>query len=220
MTIVTRQRNATLYRMMQNCLEGRHTFVPYTRFGKAKGSIDYLHAIVTQQTGWVVNLDEDCFITDQGALERLIEFMQQHKYDYCGMPDGGITPHRTRNWQCMNPFFNVFNLDVIQPLYVEYTRKQIDTCVEPYMLPPDIVNPAYVTRDRTEPFCGFFYWLLTHTRPLFLDAQMHGDGTSTILLDHRRQPFAYHAWYSRLFGHDQDHTQRTMLLYHQARGLL
>lgn len=76
---------------------------------------------------WVINIDDDAFLTDFGALYELLEIMERDGYDYCGMPDGlTYTPRDIFNPASMNPFFNIFHIPSILPKLMAYQHGRIE----------------------------------------------------------------------------------------------
>lgn len=217
MKIVTRARNKRLYQMMQSMFKGDNTFIPLTHHGHI-GAVDYLHDILSNQSGFVVNCDEDCFISNEDAIHDIIVYMIENDYDYCGVPDGGVINHRTNSWTNVNPFFNVFNVDKIKPFYKATDRKKIDTffgvdCAKK----PHFIKGEF-THNQLEPFAGLLYWLHCDFNPLYLNAKGHADGITSILLDLDNEPFAYHTWYSREYQKSVEHTQRIESVYLEAKA--
>lgn len=213
MFIVTRQRNAQLYTMMRQRFSGYgDACLALPKYNRVKGAIDYLHRIC-EFPGWIVNCDEDCFVTKRDYIADLIGYMDAYQYDYCGMPDGGVQYHRSNSWANMNPFFNIFNMDVIRPVYQQWARRDIDQFqYVPAPTPPGLTFPY--AHNYNEPFASFFYWLHAHFRPLYLQASTHRDGISTILHSPLGDvPLVYHAWYSRYYPKDAVHTPRIDALY-------
>jgi hypothetical protein len=184
-----------------------------TGFDKWFEAVDYLYHVVNTGVEWVVNLDEDAFVCDWGALMNIAQYMKDNGYDYAGHPDGcGAISHRNYDFVVMNPFFNVFNVKKIREKLVN--RKIIDACgYHPDMenLKPDwLFGEAY--RNGTEPFNGFFYWMIGQFKPLFLKSLTYSDGISTISLDLDEKPFLYHSWYSREFTTNASHRNRILEL--------
>lgn len=196
--------------------------LPYKRKRCTYTSADgYLYNhIVKSDADIIINLDEDAFIIDNAKLQQLIEFVMDNQYINCGMADGGIVDIRKHNPLVTNPFFNILNVKEIKKRFnlkdiqSNYSQHHLD--FEKYT-PFDLMkgNFAY---DYYEPYNPFFIWLTVNFKTLFLDAEVHSDGISTILKDHFGIPFLYHSWYSRFYGVDQIHTKRIEDLYKEATG--
>jgi len=214
--------NDKLYGLMQLCLSSNHNFYRLKQFTPhGMSALIYLyHIIENAKTDWIVNCDEDCFITNEAAIENLIQFMQANNYAYCGMPEGGVCPHRNYSWETVNPFFNIFNAKAIRHLLQRSNKAEIEkTRYDPYKTQGHLVlcpiNHANVNHVNFEVFSCFFYWLSQNFRGLYLNCQTHHDGISTILLDLHNRPFAQHSWYSREFN--GTHHQRILNLYNEAK---
>lgn len=206
MKVITRARNKQLYKMMQSML-GAHDYIPLTHHGHI-GAVDYLHDIFSNHSGFVVNCDEDCFISNPDAIHDIIAYMIDNDYDYCGVPDGGVVSHRTNSWTNVNPFFNVFNVDKIKPLYLAEGRKKIDSFFGVHCdKRPHFIRGNF-NHNQLEPFAGLLYWLHYNFNPLYLNAKDHADGITSILLDLDNEPFGYHTWYSREYQKGIEHTSR------------
>jgi len=214
--ICTRSMNYYLYRISQNSLT-----LPYKRkriiFTTADG---YLYNLIKDNVDFIINIDEDAFIIDNRKLEVLLQYVIDNNYINCGMPDGGVVDIRKHNPLVTNPFFNILNVKEI--------RKKIDVkeIIKNYSFhnpefekycPSHLMKNKYAY-DYYEPYNPFFVWLATNFKTLYLDAEVHNDGLSTILKDHLNQPFLLHSWYSRFYGEDEYHTMRINDLYKEATG--
>jgi hypothetical protein len=62
---------------------------------------------------WFIHIDEDCFITDDSEINKLIEFMIENKYDIAGPPDGHFE-YRSGNHMALNSFFMIMNRKCIE----------------------------------------------------------------------------------------------------------
>lgn len=138
----------------------------------------YLHFIIQQGIGYIINCDNDCFIHDISRVKKLAAFMKKEGYTHCGMSDAGVSPHRNNDHKVMNPFFNIFNADAIRPMLKD-------------------IQPV---SNNNEPYNAFFIHLHTHGKPLYLDAATRSDGITTHLMDYGRNYFALHSWYSREYN--------------------
>lgn len=161
---------------------------------------------------WVVNLDDDAFVTDKAALMSLVSFMQDEGFDYCGVSDGGVIPHRNNSPLVVNPFFNIFHVAKIRLRLHEQPT-------EP--MPLDVLDTSVLERLATsdrlayvEPFDPLLTWLSQTFRPLYLPARAHEDGITTVVSTPGGEDFVLHTWYTRMFRTDL--TQRRRI---QARIL-
>ena len=170
----------------------------------AEGYLEEVLAL--KEADWVLNIDEDAFVTDRDAVSDLIELMDREGYDYCGVSDGGVIPHRNNSPLVVNPFFNVFHVAGIRDRLAgaETTDLPIDTlstaalglAVEPSRL-------HYV-----EPFDSLLTWLSQCFRPLYLTARTHPDGITTIVSSPDGRDLVVHTWYSRMFRTDLPQRRR------------
>jgi hypothetical protein len=187
---------------------------------------------------WMVYVDEDCFITNQKALEDLINYQIENNYSCSGMPDGGVIAHRFHNPVAINPFFMIMNINEIRKKYNidEINKSMYGEDLNKYV-PINLIKKEYtyksshdeilklgyspygVVFDNFEPCYGFFFWLLRNNfKILYLDADEHDDGISTILKNHNDVPFAYHAWYGRLWN-DENHKKRILNIINYCNTL-
>jgi hypothetical protein len=67
-----------------------------------------------------------------------------------------------------------------------------------------------------EPYYPFFFWLAYHFDTLYLSAERHSDGFSSILYDHQGRPFCLHSWFARKFKVQKFHTRRIFSLINEA----
>lgn len=218
--VFTRSKDNALYDMMREFIPPEVECIRCTGFDKWWEAVDYLYHIINTGDGWIVNLDEDAYVSDWGRLVALAEYMRDLGYDYCGHPDFGSISHRNFDWICMNPFFNIFNAGAIKHKLAETKRKTIDDCgFQPDM---EELRPDWITgepyRNGPEPFNGFFYWMIGQFNPLFLKAHTYSDSISTISLDHHDEPFMYHSWYSREFNTNPSQRNRILSLYQKAKS--
>ena len=180
---------------------------------------DYLFHIIENGKDWVVNIDDDAFVVDWGAIIELIQYMSEKGYEYSGMCDGGICPHRRHSWVVVNPFFTVFSAKAIRNRMKGFSKEIIDSfSYQPWM---EEYRPPFVTKnvnhDSAEPFTGLFYWLMTNSKGLYLDADTHTDNFSTILKNHAGRTLLYHSWMAREYNYDATEHERIDNLYATAR---
>ena len=134
----------------------------------------------------VINVDEDCFITDLNAVLALAEKAWNEGWVNIGCSDSGAGVPRKGEAEVTNPFFNIFNLHEI--------RKSWNA----YRLVPELKKDNYKT---IEPYYNFFYWM-NRTFPqktLYLFNKKHADGISTELYDTEGRHLCSHSWFARQF---------------------
>lgn len=215
--IYTRSINYELYRMSGHCLD-----LPFPRVRLVNTTADGYFYRMLQDTDcdWAVNIDEDAYVVDNQAILDLLDYMRSNDITNCGMSDGIMV--RPCNPAVTNPFFNILNLSAIRKKfdleeiknfnYFEH-RDAILAKLPPHLLQ---VDAERLSMTREEPFYNFFLWMAYRFRTLYLDAEMHPDGISTILKNHQGQPMLYHSWFSREWRKDATHTRRIEALYREA----
>jgi hypothetical protein len=205
--IFTRSDNAILYQQSSNFLSPDIERIPCRGFNNYIGSREYLHYLISLEDDWIVNIDDDVFIPEWNVIQELIDHMKTNGYEYCGMPDGGVCPHRNHSWMACNTYFNVFHISSIKNKLVEKTI--LDNFSYPEnleYLKPDFVSSSFV-HDYFEPYYNLFYWLMTSCKGLFLDAASHTDGITSILLWNNKT-IAYKTWYKDSYQRNSQHRSR------------
>ncbi len=202
--IYTRSMNDVLYhKSMALCS------LPYEKVQLKNTSAEgYLYQVIADtEADWVVNIDEDAFVTNIGALERLIDYCIENSYVNCGMPDGGVVHLRDGNPLVTNPYLNILNTKAI--------RKQFDISKlsespnQTRFSQTDLLVGAHdFSATNVEPYYPFFIWLSNHFKTLYLKATNHPDGESTVLYNHIGEEMLIHTWYSRYYYNNRFHTQR------------
>lgn len=215
--IFTRTLNPTLYAISNEFLPKNIERVKCTQFNLWEDASNYLYLILTMGNDWVINLDEDAFVTDWSSIIDIIKFMDENGIEYCGMPDGGVCHHRSNSWIVCNPFFNIFNVRAIRRKLVH--RDIINRY--PYNPEMEKNKPFFVNNlpqgRMYEPFNSLFYWLADNFKCLYLNALDHPDKIST-MLQWKEKAFLYHSWYSREFHFDSKKRQRIFDLYFEAKA--
>jgi len=182
MTLYTRSNNDELFSMMASFIPEKLDIVKCDWFNHWTDAESYLHFIIQQGSGWIINCDNDCFVHDWPRIERLVNYMKTNKQTHCGMRDAGISPHRNNDHEVMNPFFNIFNANAIKPM----------------------LSGIQPVENNIEPYNSFFKHLHHHGNPLYLDAATRSDGITTHLQDNEGNYFALHSWYSREYSTQKD----------------
>lgn len=227
--IVTRHSIAELYEKNVNAfLAG----IPYPKMVfQNPPAGDYVWHIITQfraDYDWVINIDDDAFLSDPSAIYKLLVYMRDNQYAYCGMPDGlTYTPRDIFNPASMNPFFNIFNLALINPEEIAKNAWYSADLLRKMDLSeyhPEIFQKTHETiynyqfSDNYEPFYRIFFGLLrSGAKALLLYGRSFyyegpecatrrvgivfpDDPYTTVLYMPRvlgAQPFIYHTWYAR-----------------------
>lgn len=126
-----------------------------------------------------INIDEDAFIVNPGAVLTLVDTLLVGGYANIGCSDGDEAT-TGRDPVVTNPFFNVFNLALIR---TRFNR-----------------NDLKKRLDDAEPYYPFFHWLAATFPTLYLPARRHPDGITTIALDPQQRPLCLHTWFSRFYS--------------------
>jgi len=195
----------------------------------------YFIDLVQNNTGWLINLDEDSFVMSLPRLLNLWQHMILNGIDFCGMPDGGVCWHRKRNPHIVNPFFFILNADIIDSQTREKGLGNLLYTGLPTLPDPEEFQRSLSLRPHstsvaplkftpsasdTEPYYALMQYISEVGSCLYLTADDHDDGWSTILKDHEGKPFLVHSWYAREYRKDVGHTNRIDALYRQARSLI
>ena len=154
-----------------------------------------------------INVDEDCFITSREAVMALVEYVRGNKIANAGCPDGGMRKRRGGNPLVTNPFFNVFDLNMLREQYSLAAEKSFDyTSHKQQMIdayPKELLyegcSYSFDQYDR-EPYYAFFLWQAYNTKTLYLNSKLHPDGWTTILYNHLGQEICRHTWLARFYS--------------------
>lgn len=215
--VFTRSINYELYRMSDRCMG---LDLPRVRLVNTTADGYFFRMLDDTNCDWAINLDEDAFVVNADAILSLLDYMKCNGYVNAGMSDGILV--RPCNPAITNPFFNILDLNTIRKRFNLREIRKFN-----YQLHRDFIRsklPAHLRQmgenrfdmDQEEPFYRFFFWMAFHFPTLYLDAEMHPDGISTILKNHQGEPMLYHSWFSREWRHEPQHTQRIETLYREA----
>lgn len=191
--LTTRSCNVLLYSRMEQFIPANIPRIRYMGMNHWSDALTYLEKILTLDYDYIINVDEDCFVTDWTKIDQLIQLMSKDGFTHYGMPDC-ITSHPLRNNSkyVHNPFFNIFD---------------VKKCFE-------IINTKTEVKDHPcemdECFNGFFQKLFFYGKYLNMYASIHSDKITTTT------PFLMHTWYSRTYGNDPYHTKRIDERYNEA----
>ncbi len=192
----TRSCNDILYRRMESLLPAHITRIRYMGLNHWSDALTYLEKILTLDYDYIVNIDEDCFITDWTKIDQIIEFMAQDGYSHYGMPDAlNFHPLRNNSKYVHNPFFNIFD---------------VKQCIKIINTKPDVIEKHC---EMDECFNGLFQKLHFYGKPANMQTAIHSDKITTVT------PFLMHTWYSRTYGNHKYHTRRIDKIYNEAKAL-
>lgn len=154
-----------------------------------------------------INVDEDCFITNKQAVLDLVDYVIANGIANAGCPDGGAMLPRVFNPLVTNPFFNVFNLNLLREQYSREAENNFDynahkqQMIAGYpkqLLVPDRPYDFDVTDH--EPYYPFFLWQACYTKTLYLPCERHTDRWTTILYNHKGEEMCRHTWFARFYS--------------------
>ena len=172
-----------------------------------------------------INVDEDAYLYDLDAVLDLAEYVLENGYANAGCPDCQPGCPRSGNPIVTNPFFNVFNLELIR---TEWQGKKAvrslryddvkDRLRAAFDCPYPLERTDFECLDA-EPYYNFFFWLALRFRTLYLPCYRHDDGFSTVLLAPDGRRLCAHSWYSRRYRIVQKHTERIDRLIDEVYGV-
>ncbi len=182
----------------------------------------YFYTILTyQECDIAINIDEDAFLIDPQTMLSLADWVIGEGYANAGCPDGGVGCPRVGNPIVTNPFFNIFNLELIRSKYDLSAIKSFnydDHKKEMIAAFPNISFTRGYDFEKIdyEPYYPFFLWLAYNFKTYYLNSQIHPDGLSTILYGREGQPFLLHSWFARFYKVTKDQTLRIDALIDEA----
>ena len=154
-----------------------------------------------------INVDEDCFITDKEAVMRLVDYVVENGIANAGCPDGGTVGTRDGNPLVTNPFFNVFNLNLIREKFSKKAVKEFRYAENRQQMeasfPKEMLNNgrAYdFDSVDLEPYYPFFLWQASTSKTLYLQNNKHPDSITTIAYNHLGEEICRHTWLSRFYS--------------------
>ncbi|GHT75973.1 hypothetical protein FACS189413_00490 [Bacteroidia bacterium] len=203
--IVTRSMNRKLYHLSQSTIQ-----LPFKRIRLTNTTAEsYLYQLLKRDVDYVINIDEDAFIYNNERLLALLNYCIANDIDLCGMPDGGVLPVRQQNPLVVNPFFNIIHVKKLRSAFSKKAIRKYKEHQPEYeqKTPVHLLKTNYTYR-YCEPFEPFFVWISQNFKVLYLNAEEHTDGFTTLLKDPNDQPFLLHTWFSRMYETDDFHTQR------------
>lgn len=165
-----------------------------------------------------INVDEDAYIEDLEAVLDLAEYVLEHGYANAGCPDCSPGCPRDGNPLVTNPFFNIFDLQMIRTKrrgkkegtrevrLFKYDDVKQELCANFDYDGPLPENPHFDS-IFVEPYYNFFFWMAYNFKTLYLQNAKHSDGLSTIVYWHGRC-LCKHSWMSRFYRQRSDQTAR------------
>lgn len=200
--------NDLLYRKATTFMPGEEA-IPRVRVLGATALGFLLQAIADDSADTVVSIDEDAFITHPERLVELINKVRDEGIVMCGMPDGGVCPHRPFNPKSINPYFAILDSKTLRSVIANAGYEEQDLESESLLRG----HPKGLLRHRFqmgfhESFDPLFVWISENFPTLYLDADEHSDGLTSVLKDGHGRPFLNHTWFTREYMRDPFHTRR------------
>jgi len=212
--IYTRSMNPALYKRAMFFMD-----LPYPKVRLTGTTADgYFYKMLEDtEADWVINIDEDAFVFDLDKLKNLINYVIENDYVNCGMPDGGVVHLRRMNPLVTNAYFNILNVKEIRKKFSVEAVQKFPLYEEHYMqnFPIHLLKGEFKFVNF-ESYYPFFIWLSQNFKTLYLNAENHPDGVSTILMDQNNQSFLIHTWYSRMYNNDRLLTKRINKVIHEC----
>ena len=209
--IFTRSMNFKLFELSSQTigLPFKHVRLKHT------SALGYFYKILKYDIDYAINIDEDAFVVDSQKLVELLKYVIANNIVNCGFPDGGVLQIRGLNPLVTNAFFNILNVKEIKKKLNYKEIENFDFRKYDYeKLAPTHLFKSYVYEyGISEPYDHFFLWLNLNYKVLYLGAESHKDGYTTLLKDMNNEVFLAHSWFSRFYGKDKTHTQRINNLF-------
>lgn len=155
-----------------------------------------------------INVDEDCFITSKEAVMNLVEYVISNGIANAGCPDGGNWCPRGGNPLVTNPFFNIFNLNLIREKFSKEAISTYDYATHRASLEQAFPKEFYYENrpycfDNShylEPYYPFFLWVAGNLKTQYLHSKRHADGWTTILYNQNGEEMCRHTWLARFYS--------------------
>lgn len=200
----TRSFNLKLYRYSCGLYDGLSD-IPVVRLTDQSADGYFYTMLAYKDCDIAINVDEDAFIVNIEAVLELADYVVEKGYANAGCPDGGGFCPRSGNPIVTNPFFNIFNLELIR---TKFSKADIKSTHYPDIkqrliaeFPPELLITRYdLDRYEYEPYYQFFIWLAANFKTLYLPSKVHSDGISTILLDNGGKELCMHSWFARFYN--------------------
>lgn len=177
--IFTRSFDLKLYSYSRALYEGLG--IPVVRLTDQSADGYFFTMLKDEECDIAINIDEDAFLVDPDAMMELVDYVVANGYANAGCPDGGTDAvPRGGNSKVTNPFFNVFNLAMIRQKFDKsQLHRRLDDC---------------------EPYYPFFLWMAENFKILYLPAEKHADGITTVLKDLQGRTICVHSWFARFYS--------------------
>lgn len=200
----TRSFNLKLYRYSCGLYNGLSD-IPIVRLTDQSADGYFYTMLSDTECDIAINVDEDAFIVNIEAVLELANQVVEKGYANAGCPDGGGFCPRSGNPIVTNPFFNIFNLELIRTKFSKADVKSVHYPDIKKRLIENFPTERLITKydfDRYEyePYYPFFFWLAANFNTLYLPSKRHSDGISTILLDNDGNELCMHSWFARFYS--------------------
>lgn len=198
-TIYTRSYHSDLFAMMCEFIPDFFEVERMTGYNAWEDADRFLRDVIKECDHYAVIMDEDMFTYNFAAIPAMVQHMAANGYTHAGMPDRGVSPHRTLSWYVLNPFFNIINCKLIKE--------------RGGLAPVDC--PKFMAAPMFEIFDDLYLQMWKVGNPLYLNAATLSDGLTTHLQDHDGNYFALHTWHSREWKNG--HRERILNVYNTAK---
>ena len=173
-----------------------------------------------------INIDEDAYVCDPEAVMQLALKVDKEGWANAGTSDCGPGCPRSHNPIVTNPFFNILNLKLIREKYqgptqiraFDYHKVKGEMVSRFKEQATDAYNGSFDIYDF-EPYYSFYLWLAYNFKTLYLPAERHRDGISTILYDLQGNILCKHSWMARKYKVDAAQTQRINAMIDEVYAL-
>lgn len=181
--IFTRSFDLRLYRLakglFENLKDAAGNPIPCVRLTDQSADGYFFTMLRDTDCDVAINIDEDAFVVDPDAMLSLVDILLEGGYANIGCSDGD--PATTgRDKIVTNPFFNVFDLNLIRS---KFDRRLLERRI-----------------DDAEPYYPFFHWMAATFPTLYLPCQKHPDGITTIARHPDGRTLCLHTWFSRFYS--------------------
>lgn len=186
--IITRSCNSAYYAMASYTFPNSFDKVRCTQYSRWQDAFWYLKNEIIYQSrsyDYLINIDEDCFITDYYKFIDAFHYFVDGGYTNAGLQDTfDNIPHRFNSPEIHNPFLNFFHLKKCAEIIKD---------IEPDENTLEIYNPIFeALNEKGKP--------MHFPKPETLE-----DGITT------KGEFYIHTWYSR----EKSHIERIVNIYNQ-----